>query len=89
MGNLYNLILSSHYYIGIFLIFLTLIGIYYISKKIYINFINKFVISIIIISIIEYLYFTKYFEVLILINIFTFLMLYLITDKFVNLTDMR
>lgn len=89
MGNLYNLILSSHYYIGIFLIFLTLIGIYYISKKFYINFINKFVISIIIISIIEYLYFTKYFEVLILINIFTFLMLYLITDKFVNLTDMR
>lgn len=89
MGNLYNLILSSHYYIGIFLIFLTLIGIYYISKKIYINFINKFVISIVIISIIEYLYFTKYFEVLILINIFTFLMLYLITDKFVNLTDMR
>ena len=89
MGNLYNLILSSHYYIGIFLIFITLIGIYYISKKFYINFINKFVISIIIISIIEYLYFTKYFEVLILINIFTFLMLYLITDKFVNLTDMR
>ncbi len=89
MGDLYNLILSSHYYIGIFLIFLTLIGIYYISKKFYINFINKFVISIIIISIIEYLYFTKYFEVLILINIFTFLMLYLITDKFVNLTDMR
>ena len=89
MGNLYNLILSSHYYIGIFLIFLTLIGIYYISKKFYMNFINKFVISIIIISIIEYLYFTKYFEVLILINIFTFLMLYLITDKFVNLTDMR
>ena len=89
MGNLYNLILSSHYYIGIFLIFITLIGIYYISKKFYMNFINKFVISIIIISIIEYLYFTKYFEVLILINIFTFLMLYLITDKFVNLTDMR
>ena len=89
MGNLYNLILSSHYYIGIFLIFITLIGIYYISKKFYINFINKFVISIVIISIIEYLYFTKYFEVLILINIFTFLMLYLITDKFVNLTDMR
>ena len=89
MGDLYNLILSNHYYIGIFLIFLTLIGIYYISKKFYINFINKFVISIIIISIIEYLYFTKYFEVLILINIFTFLMLYLITDKFVNLTDMR
>ena len=48
MGNLYNLILSSHYYIGIFLIFITLIGIYYISKKFYINFINKFVISIII-----------------------------------------
>lgn len=89
MGNLYNLILSSHYYIGIFLIFITLIGIYYISKKFYINFINKFVISIVIISIIEYLYFTKYFEVLVLINIFTFLMLYLITDKFVNLTDMR
>ena len=89
MGNLYNLILSSHYYIGIFLIFLTLIGIYYISKKFYMNFINKFVISIVIISIIEYLYFTKYFEVLVLINIFTFLMLYLITDKFVNLTDMR
>ena len=89
MGDLYNLILSNHYYIGIFLIFITLIGIYYISKKFYINFINKFVISIVIISIIEYLYFTKYFEVLVLINIFTFLMLYLITDKFVNLTDMR